>query len=170
MNHLVTRLEIKSLSEREFEGHGAIFGNVDLGGDTILPGAFKSLNSGRMPKMLYQHDQTKIAGLWTAMHEDSRGLYVKGRLINTPIGNQAYVEMKEGALDGLSIGYETVDSEGRNPRKLKEVNLWEVSLVTFPMNQAATIEAVKYSGASDIAAVLQSIQRLNKRLIDEIVR
>lgn len=147
---LNVKLEIKALNKREFEGHGSIFGNVDLGGDVVLPGAFeKSLNehktSGTLPAMLYQHRPDQIAGVWTEMHEDQRGLFVKGTLIDTPIGNQAYVELQAKALRGLSIGFETVDAEhtSRGGRKLKEVNLWEVSLVTFPMNQQAMVEAVK---------------------------
>lgn len=137
-------LEVKALKDREFEGYGSTFGNVDLGGDVVMPGAFTKSLAAKMPKMLYQHRPDKIAGVWKEMHEDSKGLHVRGEFINTTLGNDAYIEMKSGALDGLSIGYAVVKDDGkRNPRRLTELDLWEVSVVTFPMNESALVDSIK---------------------------
>jgi HK97 family phage prohead protease len=134
------------------EGYGSIFGNVDQGGDIVAPGAFaKSLaahkSAGTLPAMLWQHDSTSPIGVWEEMAEDSNGLKVKGRLeIGSEIGRRNFNLIKMGALRGLSIGYRTVvDQYDRDTdiRTLKELELWEVSPVTFPMNRSAGISVVK---------------------------
>jgi HK97 family phage prohead protease len=137
-------MEIKALKGREFEGYGSTFGNTDLGGDIVMPGAFTKSLTKKNPKMLYQHDPSRVPGVWRTVQEDSKGLYVHGRLIETTLGNDAYVELKEGAIDGMSIGFITVKDDGRrNPRKLQEIDLWEVSIVTFPMNESALVDSIK---------------------------
>ena len=126
------------------EGYGSTFGNADNGGDVVQRGAFVKTLSERMPKMLWQHDTRKIAGLWNEASEDTKGLHLKGVFIKTQLGCEAYEMAKAGAIDTLSIGYSIVeaDMDGRH-RLLKEVKLYEVSLVTFPMNEQAKIIAIK---------------------------
>lgn len=140
-------LEWKASADGVIEGYGAVFGNADLGGDIILPGAFaESLKTGRRVKMLREHSPDDVVGVWDEITEDSSGLRLKGRLLLTiGDGKDAFELVKAGAIDGLSIGYQTVESEydSAGRRLLKQVNLWEVSLVTFPMNELARIDAVK---------------------------
>ena len=147
---LTMPLQIKSLSDREFEGHGSIFGNEDLGGDIVMPGAFKrSLAKHRraksLPQMFWMHDPSRVAGKWLSMSEDKEGLKVKGILADTPLGNEVHTLLQMDAVKGLSIGYQTVDqdfdNEGR--RLLKEIDLWEVSVVSIPMNPLAEVAHVK---------------------------
>jgi len=147
---LQTPLEIKALSEREFEGHGSTFKNVDYGGDIMLPGAFKRSISqhkktGQWPPMFWMHDPSRVAGKWTDMREDANGLYVKGVLADTPLGNEIHTLLKMDAVRGMSIGYSTVDSDYDDDgnRLLKEVELWEVSVVSLPMNPLAQVAHVK---------------------------
>ncbi len=138
--------EVKAEGEaRVIEGYGAVFGNLDNGGDIILPGAFSESLTRRMPKMLYQHWSEKLIGKWDSASEDAKGLYVKGVLAKTPLADEAYELAKMGALDGMSIGYSPNDYEhdDKGIRKLKKVELWEVSLVTFPMNESARLTGVK---------------------------
>ena len=138
--------EIKEVSGKEITGHGSVFGNVDLGGDVVMPGAFKrSLATKTMPAMLWQHDSTKPIGIWTVAREDETGLYLKGELADTTDGRDARVLAAMGAIKGLSIGFQLIDFDfdKSGNRLIKEVDLWETSLVTFPMNPKAQIEAVK---------------------------
>lgn len=128
-----------------FEGYASVFGNVDGGMDVVQKGAFTKSLATRTPKMLWQHDPHQIIGVWEAVSEDDRGLFVKGRLFaEIERGRDALTLLREGALDSMSIGYRTIEAapEGR-VRKLKEVSLFEVSLVTFAMNELATVTAVK---------------------------
>lgn len=147
--------EIKAESGDEtgtFTGYGSIFGNKDLGDDVVVSGAFtKSIASrgAKGVKLLYQHRSDEPIGVFDEILEDSRGLKVKGRLaMGTQRGREVYELMKMGALDGLSIGYR-VDAKGMDydekgkRRLLKEVDLLEISAVTFPMNPRARVSAVK---------------------------
>lgn len=130
-------------------GYASLFGVTDQGGDVVAPGAYatslaaRGRTGGRI-RMLWQHDPGEVIGIWEEVHEDSRGLWVQGRLL-TGIGRgrEAAELLREGAIDGLSIGYRTVrstrDEAGR--RVLKELDLWEVSLVTFPMLPEARVAA-----------------------------
>jgi len=144
-----------------FSGYGAYFGNVDAYGDVIERGAFaESLEEwkarGKWPPMLLQHggfmnaDDMVPVGKWTSMEENSRGLKVEGRLyaLNTDRGQYIYEGLKSGDFDGLSIGFETVESRfgtkpGEPERTLTKIKLWEVSLVTFPANPKARVTSVK---------------------------
>lgn len=150
-------MEIKEITEEgEFEGYAAIFNTVDQGGDIILPGAFsKSLSAipAQRVKMLWQHNPGEIIGKYLELNEDSRGLFCKGRLFtDLQRGAEVHKLMREGAIEGLSIGYRAKEfslSSSREDewrRKLSEVELKEVSVVTFPMNEMAGITAVKKSG------------------------
>lgn len=147
LKHKSFALEIKAEGDdRTVEGWASTFGNEDSGRDIILPGAFTKSLSGRMPKMLWQHDTGELIGVWDAAKETEKGLYVKGRFADTPRGNEAYTLAKMGALDSMSIGYSTIEATydyDTGVRTLKELELWEVSLVTFPMNEQATITGVK---------------------------
>lgn len=135
-----------------FSGYGAVFGNVDGGGDVIMPGAFRNAigemrAKGKMPKMLWQHDTRQPIGVWTGMSEDSHGLKMDGKLaLGVRQADEAYSLIKMGALDGLSIGYIAKDWEynaNTNNRVLKELEPMEVSVVTMPMNGLAGITAIK---------------------------
>jgi uncharacterized protein len=135
-----------------FEGYGSVFGNKDLGNDVIATGAFTKSLRKRKPqnvKLLYQHKSDMPIGVFDSIKEDEHGLVVKGRLaLKTQAGAEAYELLKMGALDGLSIGFKvnpkevSYDKRG-NKRIIKEVDLMEVSLVTFPMNPQATVRSVK---------------------------
>lgn len=126
-------------------GYGSVFGNVDSWGDIIAPGAFRATLADRMPKMLWQHDMDAPIGKWEEAREDDRGLFLRGRLMVTLAkAREAYEMVKGGIIDGLSIGYRTRDYEmDGQTRRLKAVDLYEVSLVTIPANDLATITGVK---------------------------
>ena len=136
----------------EFEGYGSVFGNKDLGNDVVEKGAFANslrMKSPQDVKLLYQHKSDMPIGVFDSIKEDEHGLRVKGRLaLKTQAGAEAYELMKMGALKGLSIGFKVnpdqVSYDRRtNKRIIKEVDLMEVSLVTFPMNPKAMIRSVK---------------------------
>lgn len=151
MQHLDCSFELKAVSDAgTFEGYAATFGNRDLGGDIVETGAFtKTLKErgAKGVKMLMDHDSRQRVGVWESIEEDKSGLYVKGRLLmEKQIGKEAYIDLKAGALDAMSIGYR-VKSDAydgrRRARLLKEVDLLEISLVPFPMNEAARVTGVK---------------------------
>lgn len=131
------------------EGYASLFGSCDQGGDVVAPGAYaRSLASlmaqGRGVKMLWQHDPAQPIGIWDEVREDERGLYVKGRLLDSITkGREAAALIEAGAIDGLSIGYRTVKASknSKGQRLLQELELWEVSLVTFPMLPTARVAA-----------------------------
>lgn len=142
----------KSDAERAtFSGLGSVFGNVDGGGDIVEHGAFAKSLSERKPKLLLQHGFSEIgvipAGKFTTVKETAQGLEVAGELfLENDLLRLTHRGMKEGELDGLSIGYVPKRWEWdatSEVRLLKEVDLYEVSIVTWPMNEAATITAVK---------------------------
>jgi len=144
---------VKNLAEDGmFEGLGSVFNVEDDYADIVAPGAFKRTlrehkKRGTMPAMLWQHKSDSPIGAYTAMREDDAGLQVIGKLtLGTRQGAEAYALLKDGAVDGLSIGYRTVKSEiddKKHTRTLTDVDLWEVSLVTFPANAQARVSAVK---------------------------
>ena len=147
---LTVPLQVKSLEDREFSGYGSIFGNEDLGGDVVVPGAFrktlkKHQDAESLPQMFWMHDPSRVPGKWLSMSEDDEGLMVKGVLADTPLGNEIRTLLKMDAVKGLSIGYSTTnydfDKDGR--RLLKEVDLWEVSVVSLPMNPLAQVAHAK---------------------------
>lgn len=154
---LVVPFEVKTLGDgdtRSFEGYGSVFGVVDSYADIVAKGAFKrtlreAKQKNRTPALLWQHDPASPIGVYEEMREDDTGLYVKGRLSDTQLGREAYTLLKDGALSGLSIGFNTrkakIDEE-TGIRTLTDVELWETSLVTFPANDAARITGVKTDG------------------------
>ncbi len=132
-----------------FEGYASLFNIADGGGDVVAPGAFARSLAQRGPlgvKMLWQHKTAEPLGVWTTLVEDARGLRVVGRLdLSVARAREALSLMREGALDGLSIGFRAVRAEKQKNglRRLIEIDLWEISLVTFPMLSQARISAVK---------------------------
>jgi hypothetical protein len=148
--------QIKKLSEQgQFSGYGSVYDTLDDGGDIIQAGAFSDSldewdSKGRMPAMLWQHNSREPMGAYTAIREDSKGLMVEGRLaLKTQRGAEAYELMQMGAISGLSIGYVVRDDsfdQKNGVRTIKRADLWEVSLVTFPMNDAARVSMVKGIG------------------------
>ena len=141
-------------------GYASVFGERDKGGDVVMPGAYGASlaelkASGRQVKMLWQHDPDQPIGVWDDVREDARGLWVKGRLLSDVArGREALALIGAGAIDGLSIGYRTRRAE-RDPgggRRLLELELWEVSLVTFPMLPQARVGAKAEPGAERVAA------------------
>ncbi len=142
--------DIKTLGEGtgEFEGYGSVFSVVDSYREVVDKGAFvSSLKERGMPALLWQHNAKEPIGIYTECYEDEKGLYVKGQLnLDTQLGREAYALLKQGALKGLSIGFTTEEDYTDSKTKathLKKVKLYEVSLVTFPANEAANVEAVK---------------------------
>jgi len=151
--------EIKAINEDEgiFEGYASIFSHVDQGRDAVVPGAFsRSLNERgtKGVKLLWQHDPTEILGQILEIFEDAHGLFVKARLdMNVQRSREALSLLQAGALDGLSIGYKTITSRADDHngiRHLIDVDLWEVSLVTFPMQPGARVTSLK---AASIATI-----------------
>lgn len=130
-----------------FEGYASVFGVVDQGMDVVERGAFAKTLGKRKVKLLWQHDTSQPIGVWDEITEDERGLFVKGRLLKeVEKGREAMALLKAGAIDSMSIGYRTIESmaegDGR-VRKLTEIDLFEISLVTFPMLPDAKVTAVK---------------------------
>ena len=146
-------LQIKATGDDgSVEGYGSVFGVRDSYDDVIACGAFvgsiKAHKSNEtMPAMLWQHDSGQPIGVWMDMTEDAKGLHIKGKLaLDTVKGKEAHALLKMGALNGLSIGFVSkqwaYDRE-TEVRTLTEIDLWEVSLVTFPANEKARITNVK---------------------------
>ncbi|MGH9503827.1 MAG: HK97 family phage prohead protease [Terriglobales bacterium] len=147
MEQLNCRLEIKSLdAEGKFTGLASVYGNVDLGGDVVQPGAFQKTiadRGGEVP-LLFAHDMRQPIGL-AKLQDTARGLAVDGQLVlDVPKAKEAYSLLKARVLRGLSIGYDAVKSDiVGGVRHLKELKLFEVSIVVVPMNEMATVTAVK---------------------------
>ena len=153
------------------EGYASVFGVPDQGGDVVAAGAYRrSLRqlreAGRGVKMLWQHDPAQPIGVWEEIVEDARGLKVKGRILTeVGKGREAAALLAAGAIDGLSIGYRTVTAErdAKGQRLLREVELWEVSLVTFPMLPEARVaakgESISEAALRELAAVFEDARR-----------
>ncbi len=136
-----------------FEGYASLFGREDRGRDIIMPGAFRASLARRGAdgiRMLFQHDPGQPIGVWETVREDSVGLYVRGRLIEEAArAREILALLRGGAVDGLSIGFNTrkaVRDPRTGQRRLYEIDLWEISIVTFPMLPGARIGAVKRRG------------------------
>lgn len=148
-------LDAKAVSDAGvIEGYASVFGNVDSYGEVVEPGAFaeslvKSQRTGRKVKMLYQHDPHQPIGVWDDLAEDGKGLWVKGRLLvdESPKAREVHGLLKAGALDGLSIGYRTLDAKPKEGKQgivsLLKLDLLENSIVTFAANERARVEVVK---------------------------
>lgn len=159
-------LKLAGGDDKTFTGYGAVFGNTDSYGDVIAPGAFadtlaNARKTGQWPAMLAQHGGWGVTaedmmpiGIWTDLAEDGHGLKVEGKLADTPRGRDAYALLKmdpRPAIDGLSIGYIAKAFEARTKpdeprRKLTKIDLFEISLVTFPANPKARLTGIKSGG------------------------
>jgi HK97 family phage prohead protease len=164
---VATALEIKATTPEsgEFSGYGAVFGNIDQNGDVILPGAFRDTlaerkSAGRALPMHINHGIPSLGGVrgvgsWRVVEEDSRGVYVEGKLsgMNTDIGRYRYEQVRDGGLGGLSIGFNVkpngaqlnLKSAGGPRRTIKALNLHEISLVDDPCNEQARVNQIKHA-------------------------
>ena len=149
-------LEIRAAEGGSIEGYGSVFGVKDNYDDVIAKGAFLASlaahkAAGTMPAMLWQHSSDHPIGIWTEMVEDAKGLRIKGQLaLETVKGKEAHALLKLGALNGLSIGFMSKQwayDRDTEVRTLIEIDLWEVSLVTFPANEKARVTNVKSADA-----------------------
>lgn len=135
------------------EGYASLFGEIDQARDMVMPGAFRTTlrtrGIHRIP-MLFQHDPAEPIGIWLELREDLRGLYARGRLIpEVTRARELLSLLRAGAIDGLSIGFKTVTARldpKTRIRKLDQIDLWEISLVTFPLLPGARVRAVKGGG------------------------
>jgi len=148
--------------EGRFAGYASLFNKLDSGGDIVMPGAFaRSLAKRRdRIRLLFQHDPREPVGTWDTIHEDAHGLFVTGRLVpGVPRADALRQLIGQGALDGLSIGFRTVKAtrEGGH-RKLWQVDLFEISIVTFPMMEDARIAPSSLSTGAAIAAATDTIR------------
>lgn len=145
----------------QVEGYASLFAQADKGGDVVVKGAYaaslKALEAkGGRVKMLWQHDPAQPIGIWDEVREDARGLYVKGRILSdVEKGREAAALIGAGAIDGLSIGYRTkrATKNDKGQRLLNELELWEVSLVTFPMLPSARVAQAKGQAPETDAAL-----------------
>jgi HK97 family phage prohead protease len=160
-------LQVKAVSdEGVIEGYGSVFGVPDSYDDVVAAGAFaKSLAdhkaAGTMPAMLWQHGASAPIGVWTEMVEDAKGLRIKGQLaLEVTQGKEAHALLKMGAINGLSIGFvskEWAYDRDTEIRTLNAVDLWEVSLVTFPANGKSRVTNVK---SADELSVPKDAERI----------
>jgi hypothetical protein len=172
----LTRREHKALAfdfagagrEGEFEGYASLFGVADAMGDAVLPGAFRRALGAKgigNIKLLYQHEAREPIGVWRDIHEDAKGLYVRGRLVDgVRRARETLALMRAGALDGLSIGYQVVRARKdakTGLRLLIELDLWEISIVTFPLLREARVARVKRDG--DSARLARALRGMAER-------
>ncbi|MDR2157727.1 MAG: phage major capsid protein [Holosporaceae bacterium] len=150
MKYLTQHINFKSIAENgEISGYASVFNVVDGYGDVVLNGAFKhtvaSFAKGKKPKLLWQHDARSPIGIIEEIFEDNYGLFIKGRLLlEIPKAKEAYSLLKNKAIDGFSIGYKIRNNYFKNNKQyLTDVDLLEISIVTFPVCEAATVEDVK---------------------------
>lgn len=145
-------LSIKAADDGKIDGYGSVFGVRDHYDDVIAKGAFENSlmahrTAGTLPAMLWQHNPSEPIGVWTEMAEDATGLRIRGQLaLDTMRGKEAHALLKLGALNGLSIGFmakQWAYDRETDVRTLTEIDLWEVSLVTFPANEQARVTSVK---------------------------
>ncbi len=146
-----TRLDLKAVaSDGAFEGYASLFDREDLGHDIVMPGAFRDTLAQRGPqsvKMLFQHDPGQPIGVWDILREDAKGLFAAGRLmLDVARAREVFSLMRAGAIDGLSIGFKAVKTRRDRAgavRRIEQIDLWEISIVTFPMLPEARIARVK---------------------------
>lgn len=154
--------ELKEFQDNEnyfkFSGYASTFNNVDRGDDVVLKGAFintisrlmKKNKKGKLP-LLWQHDKQMPIGIFTNLVEDKEGLYVEGEMpkSDTFVSGRVVPQMNIGSIDSMSIGYGTIDYDlEKEKRILKQLELFEISLVTTPMNERAVITDMKCKGAT----------------------
>lgn len=159
-------IELKALAvEGEFEGYASIFGNLDDGRDIVMPGCFADslieIPANKV-KMLWYHNPAEVIGKYLEIREDNKGVFCRGKInLKVQKGAEVYELLKDGALDGLSIGYRTTKDDidrDLGIRRILKASLLEISVVTFPMNDMASVKRVKNSGTlteRELEAVLK---------------
>lgn len=167
--HFNAAFEAKEVSDTGLvKGYASVFGVVDSYREVVMPGAFKGSldrhkSEGSMPAMLWQHSSFAPIGVWTKMEEDAKGLVCEGQLcLDTRLGAEARALLKMGALRGLSIGFSVnVEEFDRNNKvtRLKEVDLWETSVVTFPANREAMVEEVRSAYLGEVLSSKRNLER-----------
>lgn len=153
---LSLKLDTEVDIEGSFTGYGNVFDIIDSYRDVVMPGAFTQTleehkEAETMPKLLWQHDTAEPIGVYTEVKEDDHGLYVEGQLAvddSVPVADKAYSLLKRKALDGLSIGYTIYPggqhwNEDDKVMELTNINLWEMSIVTFAANPASGVETIR---------------------------
>ena len=171
--HASAPARLTNLGRDEFEGYASLFGKPDGAGDVVAPGAFAASLRKRPPaqvRMLYQHFAHEPLGVWETIREDSRGLYVRGRLtLDVARVRDVRELIADGALDGLSIGFRTVRARRdakTGYRELLEVELWEISVVTFPLLRGSGVTAIgeKSAAAKSIRDATLSLKHKQQAL------
>lgn len=156
-------------TDGEIEGYASVFDVEDSYSDIIVRGAFEETikahkANGTMPKMFRGHNAENVIGVWTEMFEDAKGLKIKGVInLEVQLGKETYSLLKTGALDGLSIGFMSKQwtyDEARSVRTLTEIDLWEVSVVTFPANKKAVLTSIKAADAAKVSTIRQAEKAL----------
>ena len=171
-------LQVKDLSEDgTFTGYGSVNGNVDSYGERVMPGAFagslaKHKREGTNVLMLWQHNPNEPIGVWEDLAEDAKGLWGKGRLImEVQKAREVHALMKANAIGGLSIGYREIKATpDGNVRNLEELDLREISPVSFPANRRARIEAVKSERMEEFARRLRDGEPMPIKEFEDILR
>lgn len=154
-------------------GYASVFGKCDQGGDIVQKGAYQTSlerlhRAGRRVKMLWQHDPSCPIGIWDEVREDSEGLWVKGRILaDIQAGAEALTLLRAGAIEGLSIGYRTIRAtkSAEAGRLLHEIDLWEVSLVTFPMLPEARVEPEAKAHDDLAQALVSSLEAARQQML-----
>jgi HK97 family phage prohead protease len=164
-------VDVKSVeADGTFRGYASLFNAVDLGQDLVMPGAFHDSLNERGPrgvKLLFQHDPNEPIGVRLELNEDGRGLFARGRLVpEVTRGREVLSLMRAGALDGFSIGFRIVQGHtdpASGVRRLDKVDLWEISVVTFPMLPAARVSSVKrtapHGAGRDLSRLVRTLHR-----------
>ena len=153
-----SRAQFTDLGNDAFEGYASLFGVADGAGDVVSPGAF-AVSLRKRPaaevRMLYQHLPNEPLGVWETIREDARGLYVRGRLVlDVQRAREVRSLIADGALNGLSIGFRTVRARRDTKaglRFLTEIDLWEISIVTFPLLIGSGVTAIGEKSAAQRA-------------------
>lgn len=149
-------------ADGRFSGYASLFNRRDASGDVVMAGAFAQSLARRRDRirLLFQHDPKEPVGIWEAIGEDALGLFVAGRLVpGVPRADALKRLIENGALDGLSIGFRTVRaSRAGGVRQLWQIELFEISIVTFPMLEDARIAPSGHSTGAAIAAATHTIR------------
>lgn len=169
-------LHVKATGDAgQITAYASTFGNVDLDGDVVEPGAFARTieHSGGVVPMLWQHDAWEPIGVTSSLEEDAKGLLIEAQLnLDTQRGREAFSLLKQGAMRGLSIGYRTIQDEWQGMvRRLREVALVEISAVTFPANPEARLVDAKAAAAAlaemaDEIKAGRALSASNRALLD----
>ncbi|MFC0243666.1 HK97 family phage prohead protease [Rhodopseudomonas telluris] len=164
----------------EIEGYASVFGVRDSYNEVVMPGAFadslaKHTREGTYPLMLWQHNPDEPIGVWNELSDDGKGLFGKGKLLQgVRRADEALIMLKAGAIQGMSIGYREVDVEPADaggPRKLIKLDLLEASIVSFPANRRARVDAVKSEAAlGDFARRLRDGEPPSIKEFEDILR